>query len=90
MAQATIENCPLLTGNGKDFIFNQRNDDTYAHERVKGITQININHGYYKEETPGYFITSKPIMIGTFSKIIRHKTFETTEQNDKIKADTIL
>ena len=25
-----------------------------------------------------------------FSKIIRHKTFETTEQNDKIKADTIL
>ena len=91
MAQATIENCSLLTGNGKDFIFNQRNDDKFAHERVRGIAQININHGYYHEDIPGHYITSKPIMIDTLAKIIKNENFNTTEQKDeKIKANLIL
>ena len=92
MAQATIENCPLLTGNGKDFIFNQRNEDKYAHERVNGIIDINILNGYYKTDDRGNKITTKPIMINTIAKILKYENcFENIEQlNDYIKADTIL
>lgn len=92
MAQATIENCPLLTGNGKDFIFNQRNEDKYAHERVKGIIDINILNGYYKTNNIGNKITTKPVMINTIASILKYENcFESIEQsNDYIKADTIL
>lgn len=92
MAQATIEGCSLLTGNGKDFIFNQRNEDRYAHDRVRGITQINIINGYYEEDKPGHYITPKPIMINTLAAILKYEdNFETVEQNDnKVKADLIL
>lgn len=41
MAQATIEGLPLLTGNGKDFVFNNRNPNNSQrknnHDRFKGI-----------------------------------------------------
>lgn len=52
MAEATIENCCLLTANGKDFIFNPKNQDKSSkfNDRTKGIVDINILHGYYEEE----------------------------------------
>ena len=92
MAQATVEHCSLLTGNGKDFIFNQRDEDKSNHNRVRGIAQINILNGYFSEETPGHFVTSKPVMINTLAAILKYdETFETIEQtNNYIKADTIL
>ena len=92
MAQATVEHCSLLTGNGKDFIFNQRNEDKYAHDRVRGIAQINILNGYFTEETPGHFVTSKPVMINTLAAILKYEdSFETiTQSNNYVKADTIL
>lgn len=92
MAQATIEHCSLLTGNGKDFIFNQRHEDRYAHERVKGIAQVNILNGYFDEDSPGHYITPKPVMINTLAGILKYDDeFLSIEQNeDKVKADLIL
>jgi len=92
MAQATVEHCSLLTGNGKDFIFNKRDEDRYSHTRVRGIAQVNILHGYFSEETPGHYVTSKPLMINTIAAILKYEdTFETIEQkNNYVKADTIL
>lgn len=92
MAQSTIEHCSLLTGNGKDFIFNEKNEDRYAHDRVKGITQVNILNGYFDEDTPGHYITPKPIMINTIAAILKYENeFVTISQNeDKVKADLVL
>lgn len=92
MAQATVEQCSLLTANGKDFIFNTRHTDNKAeHERVLGIVQINIQNGYYVDSDKGYQVAPKPVMIDTLAKILKYDVFETTEQiDDKVKADLVL
>lgn len=92
MAQATIENCPLLTANGKDFIFNEKYVDKYNHERVKGIIEINIANGYYKTDRNGNKITTKPIMINTIASILKYENcFDIIDQsNEFVKAETIL
>ena len=92
MAQATVEHCSLLTGNGKDFIFDKRDEDRYNHARVRGITQINIANGYYSETSPGHYVTPKPIMLKTIAASIKYDdSFETVDQtNTYVKADSIL
>ena len=92
MAEATIENCPLLTSNGQDFIFNKRNSDKFNHERVKGIVEININNGYYKYDENGNKTTPKPVLIHTLTGILKYEDyFEKIQQSDNfVKADAIL
>lgn len=92
MAQATVENCSLLTNNGKDFIFDKRDEDKYNHVRVKGIAEINIKNGYFTETSPGHYVTPKPIMLKTIAASIKYDdSFETVDQtNNYIKADLIL
>ena len=52
MAEATVENVSLLTLNGKDFVFNARNQNYYTewfNDRTAGIVQINKQHDYFEE-----------------------------------------
>lgn len=92
MAQATIEGCPLLTGNGKDFVFNQRNDNRDDHDRVRGIVQINISMGYFTQNEKGFNSVASPILIHDLGPILKNiPAFHTPEQiDDKVKADTLL
>lgn len=92
MAQATIDGLPLLTGNGQDFIFNKRNENRDDHDRVRGITQINIANGYYTTNAKGYQVTSAPILIYDLGPILKNVTnFTTPEQSDDfIVANSIM
>ena len=78
MAQATIEGLPLLTGNGQDFIFNVKNENRNEHDRVKGITRINIINGYSKTNSKGFEVTSAPILIFDLVPILKNaRNFQT-------------
>ena len=93
MAQATIEKCCLLTGNGQDFVFNKRNEDKNVHDRVRGIVHINILNGYYDEAEDEHKITPAPILIYTLGPILKYGSddFETNQQSDdKVKAEHVL
>ena len=92
MAQATIENCPLLTGNGKDFIFNEKSADKYNHERVKGIVEINIANGYNYQDEKGHNTTPKPIKINTLAGLLKYEDYfmDLNQKDDYEKASTIL
>ena len=87
MAQATIEGLPLLTGNGKDFVFNNRNPNNSQrknnHDRVKGIIQVNISNGYFTIQENGKKISSAPMLLYELAPILRHiDSFKTPEQSD--------
>ena len=96
MAQATIEGLPLLTGNGKDFVFNSRNPNNSQRknnrDRVKGIIQVNILNGYYTEQEDGKKISSAPMLLYELAPILRQvDDFKTPEQSeDFIEANSIL
>ena len=94
MAQATIENCDLLTANGKDFIFNERTTGGVDHDRVLGIVQVNIANGYFTmNDASPYPIAPKPFLIDTLSRILKNGTSALAHHNqddNKVKADTIL
>lgn len=92
MAQATVEQCPLLTGNGQDYVFNKRSDPYYYNSRVKGIVYVNINNGYFTENANGDKKTTSPILIHTLGPILKNLSlYETMEQiDDKVKGDLIL
>ncbi len=90
MAQATVEGCCVLTGNRKDFIFDEK-ADTENHDRLAGICYINILNGYFEENEHGVF-TSKPITLSTLAGRLRRdgKIGIIEQKKDKIKADRIL
>lgn len=92
MAQATIEGLPLLTGNGKDFIFNKRNSNRENHDRVKGIAQINISNGYYSINAKGNKSTSAPILMYELGPMLKKiNAFNVPEQaDDFIEANNLL
>ncbi len=92
MAQATIEGLPLLTGNGKDFIFNKRNSNKEDHDRIRGITQINVLNGYYSINSKGFKVTSAPILMYDLGPILKNaRRLNTPEQTDDfVEASTIL
>ena len=92
MAQATIEGLPLLTGNGKDFVFNVKNENKEEHDRVVGIVHINILHGYSKTNKKGYEITSAPILIYDLAPMLKQvfKIDTPNQSEDLIKADLLL
>ncbi len=69
MAQATIEGVPLITANGKDFIFDEK-AGTENHTRAKGIMSINIAKGYYNAKQ-GKFNTSRPFHINTIGPMLK-------------------
>ena len=69
MAQATIEGIPLITANGKDFIFDDK-IGTENHDRAKGITSINISKGYYSSKG-GKFYTARPFHINTIGPMLK-------------------
>ena len=69
MAQATIEGIPLITANGKDFIFDER-AGTENHDRAKGIMSVNIAKGYYTSNQ-GKFNTSRPFHINTIGPMLK-------------------
>lgn len=58
MAEATFENCCLLTVNKKDFIYKKHSE--IDNERKKGIIEINIKNNFidFKKSVP------KPISLG--------------------------
>lgn len=90
MAQATVENCSLVTGNKKDFIFNDRQNQE-NHERRIGICNVNVAMGYYEEKN-GKPITPRPITLGYLAGgLKRDDKFGDLEQtDDKIEGRTLL
>ena len=75
MAYATIGGRCFITGNGKDFIFNERTgEDKKTHERSRGIMRINIDRGYYTEEEGGRFLVPIPLHLTTFGAMIKNGT----------------
>lgn len=72
MAQATIEGIPLITANGKDFIFDEKSG-TIDHTRTRGITIINIAKGYSDQIT---FNTAKPLHIHTIGPMLKDKNLK--------------
>ena len=96
MAQATVEGLPLLTGNGKDFVFNNRNPNNSQrknnHDRVKGIVQVNILNKYFTMQENDKKIASAPMLLYELAPILRQvNEFRTPEQsNDFIEAMDIL
>ena len=90
MAQATVEQCCLLTGNKRDFIFDEKQgEDNNA--RVIGIRRINKEHGYYEENEYGIGV-AQPITInklaGSLKRDERFGIFIQTD--DKVPGKTIL
>ena len=69
MAQATIEGICLITANGKDFIFDEKIGKE-NHDRAKGIMNINIAKGYYKQGQ-GNFNTTRPFHIQTIGPMLK-------------------
>ena len=69
MAQATMEGISLITANGRDFIFDEKNGKE-NHDRAKGIMSINIARGYYKT-SQGKFNTSRPFHIHTIGPMLK-------------------
>ena len=90
MAQATIENCFLLTSNGQDFIFDKRNEDKSENDRVKGIARINILNGYCEETAEGSYSAPRPLTISNVLGMLKYDEEFTEQVDDKVKADTIL
>ncbi len=90
MAQATVENCSLVTGNKKDFIFNNRQNQE-NNERQLGICTINVAMGYY-EKKDDKFVTPRPITLGCLAGgLKRDQRFGDLEQaDDKIEGRTLL
>ena len=87
MAQATIEGLPLLTGNGKDFVFNKKNSNNNQrnnnHDRFRGIIQVNILNGYFTVQPNGKKITSAPMLLYELAPLLRQPDeFNTPEQSD--------
>ena len=95
MAQATIEQCCLLTGNGKHFVFNERTSKYREHERVLGIVQINISMGYSEpHEKSGSLMAPKPMLLHDLMPILINRGldswFTLAIDDDKIKASELL
>ena len=74
MAEATIENCSLITANGKDFIFDPRNSlpGKRNNDRAKGISIINKLNLYYETMPDGHIITPHPFNIHLLGTIIQN------------------
>lgn len=71
MAQATVEDCCLLTGNKQDFIFNKK-DGIGNRSRLIGICRINEMFGYYETRADGVFM-SKPLTLSKMMGLLRSK-----------------
>ncbi len=64
MAEATIENCIFVTGNGKDFIFYGKDSDNT--DRSSKIIAINIKKGYCTIAPNGFAHAPKPSSLKDF------------------------
>lgn len=71
MAQATVEDCCLLTGNKQDFIFNKR-DGIGNRSRLIGICHINEMFGYCETRAGGVFMP-KPLTLSKIMGLLRGK-----------------
>ena len=74
MAQATIEGIPLITANGRDYIFDERSENENDNTRVLGIASINHAEGYHEMHN-GKFITVVPMHIRTIGPMLKDKVF---------------
>ena len=95
MAESTVDNCILLTGNGKDFIFDIKEDKEFYNpvtqkfvkkkSRTLGIVDVNIKNGYYSTNEDDSKTVPKPIDIDTLSRNIQRygiEKFELPEINE--------
>ena len=73
MAQATVAGVPLVTANGKDFIFDEL-DEMETKRRASGITSINHALGYH-DMTNNNFATAFPIHIKKFGPMLKNDNF---------------
>ncbi len=83
MAESTVDRCILLTNNGKDYIFNLKDDkymeDPKTHRQIKkksrsvAIANINLQNGYYTQTDDDFYVVPKPIDINTLAKHLRYK-----------------
>ncbi len=96
MAESTVDNCTLLTGNGKDFIFDIKDDKEFYNpttrkfvkkkSRTLGIVDVNIKNGYYSTGEDDNKIVPKPIDIDTLARNIQRygvDNFELPEVNEE-------
>lgn len=77
MAQATVENCALITANGKDFIFDVHKKRTSSFgentdSRTVGIIQKNIQYGYGEQNAEGKIVVPRPYHIKLFGAILKN------------------
>lgn len=98
MAEATIDNCLLLTDNGKDFIFDIKEEPKFDREtgkqiktksRTTGIVDINIANGYYTTSVDGSKIVPKPVGIDLLANVIRERGIERFETPDVYSEDIV-
>lgn len=71
MAEATIANCLLITGNGQHFIFRKNNKDD-TNSRTTGIVAINKKNGYYQEIDEAS-VVPKAVLFKVFCEWVRSK-----------------
>ena len=95
MAQATIEQCCLLTANGKHFVFNEKNSNKNIHDRSLGIVQINILQGYCEpHDKTGSLVAPKPILIQDLMTILNRSGFKKWStmkiETEKVKASDLM
>ncbi len=92
MAWSTMERCCLLTGNKKDFIFNEK-QDSWNKDRLQGICRVNHLMGYYAEEN-GNVYTPKPITVPILAGALKNKDnfklFDQSENEEMVEGRTIL
>lgn len=100
MAEATVDNVTLLTDNGKDFIFDIKENKFNEYgkltkSRTARIVDINIALGYYSINEFGNRDVPKPLNLDTLANIIKYKGLEAIEtpspnEENIINASSIL
>ena len=77
MAEATVNECFLLTNNLKDFIFDNKLGDTDNHRRVEGIRIINTQHKYKRILQDNIYFIPQPVSFSKLIKQLKKKAYKT-------------